>query len=292
MCKAESLGTATRQVADSDAEVEAAQRSCGTSARKRKRLHQLRAADEMRAVPGAVDVERLQPLKKVQHWIYLEAPQLHEIPNSCPAVDTDTMLHELCDEIVLEDFADCLRDAVDDTESPPCTVPSVSARAAVPDSELPWTQLWQQLEAQGWVAVTRGATQRDLYLLPEHETVSSSVDLATQSAMTSRAPDGTKRFCLRTKLAVRQHYAATLQREAEAARSKSETQSQAKIGRTASFHDDWYMRGGEHDEATATVDEQLASLEVAPIEGSSEFQTVDDALHICLQSFASSVEWE
>jgi hypothetical protein len=287
MCKAEILGTGTGQVAGSDVKAEVAQRICGASARKRKRLRQLRAAGETKGVPGAVAGERPEPAKKVQHWIYLEAPQLHAIPTSCPAADTDTMLHELCDEIVLQDFAECLRDAADGTESP-CG----SASAAVPDSQLPWSQLWQQLEAQGWVAVTRGAAQRELYLLPEHETVSSLVDLATQSAMTSRAPDGTKRFCLRTKLAVRQHYAATLQREAETARSQSETQSQAKIGRTASFHDDWYLRGGEHDEAAATVDEQLASLEVAPITASSEFEMVDDALHMCLQSFASSVEWE
>eukprot|EP01043_Picozoa_sp_COSAG02_P071676 COSAG02_NODE_13200_length_1428_cov_1.391272_1_plen_310_part_10 len=222
------------EVVDSDIKIkaEAAASGCEASKPKRRRKGQ--------NVPANVT-------KKVERWIYLEAPQLYQIPLDCPAADTDTMLHELCDEIVLADFKDCLCDPLDGIKSTRDTMRLEAAETDISSRQLPWSQLWQRLEEQGWLTVKRGASQRKLYLLPEHETVSTLVGTKAKNAMTSCAPDGTTRSFLRTQLAVREHYTAMQQRASEARKTVAiampETQNQPQTELTASFYDDWYKRG-------------------------------------------------
>lgn len=315
--KRPSLVEAYGQDSESDIKGEAAASVCDASKPKRRRKGKHISANAT---------------NEVERWIYLEAPQLYQIPPACPAADTDTTLHELCDEIVLEDFTECLRDSLGGIRSPNGAVRLGAADATMSSSQLPWSQLWQRLEAQGWMTVKRGAAQRKLYLLPEHETVSSLVGATEKNPITTCAPDGTTRYVLRTRLAVREHYAAMQQRAAEAQTTAvmvmPETQKQPQPEQlTANFHDDWCheretissptsptalsftshqpaqpdqihnlfqqaQAQQKMDSKVMTVDETLFSLETVTVDASSEFAKVDDALHSTLQSFASSVDWD
>ena len=163
-------------------------------------------------VAGAADAEKdAGKPTKVQRWIYLEAPEVKAIPTGCAAERADTIMHNLCNEIVQEDFRACLPPAPPQTEPLTSGVESrTDFGAHTAGGELPWAVLWKQLHARGWLVLKYGAMQRSMYLLPEHEVVSSAVDSKGRGFATTRAADGSQRQVLRTQVAVRQHYAATL----------------------------------------------------------------------------------
>ena len=101
-----------------DVKFEGAARVYGTSKCKRKRKHRCKDASPSKAASAVADDRELGRPEKVRRWIYLQAPELHEVPANCSTADADTMLHELCDRVVLEDFRDSLYASIDGIESP------------------------------------------------------------------------------------------------------------------------------------------------------------------------------